>query len=158
MVNFMQENRRQARTVQEELARERKYWKQNQVWALVLAAVVLLNLLGGSGFSVAPGPDALTLTMHDGAACEILYSTITEARLLDAPQYGTMIEGEQTRQGASGTWEHPEWGRYTLCVYSSGSYGVRILADGRYYLVNLSSPVETEQLYQIIQDKMPASR
>lgn len=157
-MNFMQENKKQVRTVQEEMARERKYWKQNQVWALVLAAVVLLNLLGGSGFSVAPGPDALTLTMYDGMICEIPYSTITKIQLLDEPQYGTMIEGEQTRRGASGTWEHPEWGRYTLCVYSSGSYGVRIQADGQYYLVNLSSSVETQQLYQIIQDKMPDSR
>lgn len=59
----MQENRKQSRTVQEEMARERKYWKQNQIWALVLAAVVLLNLLGGSGFSVAPGSEKLILTM-----------------------------------------------------------------------------------------------
>lgn len=158
MVSLMQENRKQERTVQEEIARERKYWKQNQIWALVLAAVVLLSLLGGSGFSVAPGPAELTLTMHDGQTCTVPYSSITDARLLEEPQYGTMIEGKQTRQGQSGTWEHPEWGRYTLCAYSSSSCAVWILADGQCYVANLSSPAETQQLYQILLEKSSVSK
>ena len=158
MVNLMQENRKQERTVQEEIARERKYWKQNQLWALVLAAVVLLNLLGGSGFSVAPGPAELPLTMHDGNTSTIPYSSITEVQLLESPQFGMMIEGKETRQGNSGTWEHPEWGRYILCTYSSSSCAVWILSDSQCYVANLSSPVETRQLYQIILEKSPVSK
>lgn len=158
MVNLMQENKKQERTVQEEMARERKYWKQNQIWALVLAAVVLLNLLGGSAFSVATGPEALTLTLHDGKTCPIPYSSITEVQLLDEPQYGTMLEGKQTRQGNSGTWEHPEWGQYTLCTYSSSSCAVWIRSDSQCYVANLSSSAETQQLYQIILEKSPVSK
>ena len=154
----MQDNRKQARTFQEEMARERKYWKQNQIWVLVLAAVLLLNLLGGSGFSVATGPEALTLTMHDGTVSTVSYSSITEIQLLDAPQYGTMLEGQETRQGKSGTWEHPEWGSYTLCAYASSSCAVRILAEDQCYVVNLSSEAETQQLYQILQEKSPVSK
>ena len=154
----MQENRKQARTVQEEMARERKYWKQNQIWALVLAAVVLLNLLGGSSLSVATGPEALTLTLHDGQTCAVPYDSITEVRLLEELQYGTMVEGKQTRQGRSGTWEHPEWGTYTLCTYSSSSCALWLMAEDRCYVVNLSSPAETRQLYQIIQEKSPVSQ
>lgn len=158
MVNFMQENRKQARTFQEEIARDRKYWKQNQLWALVLAAVVLLNLLGGSSLSVAPGPEELTLTMHDGQVCTIPYSAITEVQLLEDPQYGTMTQGKETRQGSSGTWEHPQWGSYTLCAYASSSSAVRILAEGKCYVTNLSSLAETQQLYQIIQEKSAARK
>ena len=154
----MQENRKQERTVQEEMARERKYWKQNQVWALVLAAVLLLNLLGGSGLSVATGPAELTLTMHDGEICTVPYSSITQVRLLEEPQYGTVIQGTETRQGKSGTWEHPEWGAYTLCTYSSSSCAVWILAEGKCYVANLSSPMETRQLYEILQEKSPVSK
>lgn len=154
----MQENRKQTRTVQEEMARERKYWKQNQVWALVLAAVVLLNLLGGSGFSVAPGPGELMLTMHDGKTCTVPYSSITEVRLLEEPQYGTMLEGKQTRQGSSGTWQHPEWGNYILCAYSSSDCAVWFLAEGQCYVTSLSSSAETRQLYQIILEKSPVSQ
>lgn len=154
----MQENRKQARTVQEEMARERKYWKQNQLWALVLAAVLLLNLLGGSGFSVAPGAAELTLTMYDGQIRTVPYSSITEARLLEEPQYGTMAEGKETRQGKSGIWEHPEWGSYTLCTYASSSCAVWILAEGQCYVVSLSSPAETRQLYQIVLEKSPVSK
>lgn len=158
MVKLMQENKKQTRTVQEEMVRERKYWKQNQIWALVVAAVLLLNLLGGSGFSVATGPEELTLTMHNGQVCTVPYSSITEVRLLEEPQYGTMTEGKETRQGKSGTWESPEWGSYTLCVYSSSSCAVWMQAEGRCYVVNLTSAVETQQLYQIVQEKSPVSK
>lgn len=140
------------------MARERKYWKQNQIWALVLVAVLLLTLLGSSGFSVAPGTAELTLTMYDGQTHTIPYSSITEARLLDDPQYGTMVEGKETRQGKSGTWEHPEWGSYTLCAYASSNCAIWMLADGQRYVVNLSSQAETQQLYQIIQEKSPINK
>lgn len=154
----MQEYKKQTRTVQEELARERKFWKQNQLWAILLAAVVLFSLIGGSGFSVAPGPAQLMLTMHDGGTVTIAYDSITQAQLLEEVQYGTLVEGKDGRNGKSGTWEHPEWGSYTLCVYASCDMAVRVVAEGRCYVVNLSSVAETEQLYQIILDKLPASR
>ena len=157
-VTIMQENRKQVRTVQEEMARERKYWKQNQVWALVLAAVVLLNLLGGSGVSIAPGPESLTLTMHDGSAVVVEYDTVTSVQLLEKPDCGTVAEGKETRTGRSGTWEHPEWGSYTLCAYASCDRVVRITTEAGSYVMNLASEEETHQLYQLIQDKMPASR
>ncbi len=154
----MQENRKQVRTVQEEMARERKYWQQNQIWALVLAAVVLLNLLGSSGISVAPGADALLLTMHDSTTAVLEYDTILTAELLQLTDYGTVTEGKQTRTGKSGTWEHPVWGSYTLCAYASCDWVVRIHTKSECYVVNLTSEAETRQLYQILQDKMPASR
>lgn len=154
----MQENRKQARTFQEAAAREQKYWKQNQIWALVLAAVVLLNLMGGSGISVAPGPEALTLAMHDGTTGTVAYGAIRSAELLEKIDYGSAAEGKDTRAGKSGTWEHPEWGSYTLCVYASCDRVVRIRTDEACYVVNLPSEEETRQLYQLIQDRMPASR
>lgn len=154
----MQENRKQVRTVQEEMARERKYWQQNQVWALVLAAVVLLNLLGGSGVSVAPGPEALTLTMHDGSTRVVEYADMLSAELLENVDYGAVMEGTETRTGRSGTWEHPAWGSYTICTYASCDRVVRITTEVGSYVMNLASEEETRQLYQLIQDKMPASR
>ena len=154
----MQENRKQVRTVQEEMVRERKYWKQNQLWALVLAAVVLLNLVNGSGMSVAPGAEALLLTMHDGSTEVIAYEDITAAQLLENVDFGTAAEGKETRSGKSGTWVHPQWGSYTLCVYASSNKVVRITTETGCYLVNLASDGETEQLFQLLQDKMPASR
>ena len=147
----MQENRKEVRTVQEEMVRERKYWKRNQVWALVLAAaVVLFGLLGGSGVSVAPGADALTMTMHDGTAQSLEYAAITQVELLEEPDYGTVIEGRDTRAGKSGAWDHPEWGRYTLCVYASCGQVLRLTTEDGCYVVNLPSGSETQQLYQLI--------
>lgn len=158
MVIAMQEYKKRTRTVQEEMVRERKYWKQNQLWALVLAAVVLFSLIGGSGLSVAPGSTELLLTFQDGETAVVTYDGITAVELLEHPQYGTMVEGKDTRSGKSGTWEHPEWGNYTLCVYGSCDSAVRILTEDRCYVVNLSSETETEQLYQILQDKIRTSR
>lgn len=159
MVKNMQENRRKERTVQEEAAREQTYWKRNQIWTLIVAAVILVMLFtGGSGVSVVTGPEALTLTMHDGESCTVPYSAITEVRLLEEPEYGTMIAGDESRQGQSGTWEHPEWGRYTLCVYSSCTSALWIGTDDGCCVVNLSSPAETQQLYELLQEKSPVSR
>ena len=155
----MQENRKEVRTVQEEMVRERKYWKRNQVWALILAAaVVLFGLLGGSGVSVAPGADALTMTMHDGTTESVASGDMTAAELLEEPDYGTVLEGKDTRAGKSGTWEHPQWGSYTLCTYASCTQAVRITAGDGCYVVNLPSEAETLQLYTLLQEKLPASR
>ena len=153
----MQENRK-SRTVQEEMVRERKYWKQNQIWALVLAAVVILNLLGGSGISVAPGGEELLLTMHDGSTMAVKYDTVLAAELLEHTDYGTAGEGKETRTGKSGIWEHADWGSYTLCVYASCESAVKITTDAGLCVVNLPSREETRQLYQLLQDKIPASR
>ena len=37
----MREKKQQAGTLQEEIARQGKYWKKNQIWTLALAAVAL---------------------------------------------------------------------------------------------------------------------
>jgi len=154
----MQAHKQQTRTVQEELAREQKFWKRNQLWTLLVAAVLLFSLIGGSRLSVAPGSAELILTMHDGETSAVAYDSITAAELLENPQYGTPVDGKDNRNGKSGTWEHPQWGTYTLCVYASCDRAVRIMVGQTCYVVNLGSPAETEQLYQIILDKIPASR
>ena len=146
------------RTVQEELSRERKFWRRNQICTAILVVVVLFGLLGGSSISVAPGTDALTLIFLDDTAQTVRYSSITELELLEEADYGVMQDGKDTRQGKSGTWENPQWGSYTLCVYASSAKAVRITTDTGCYVVNLASDGETEQLYQILQERMPASR
>lgn len=154
----MENNKREVRTVQEEMARERKFWKQNQLWSLLLVVVVLFGMLGKSGVSVAPGADTLMLSMHDGTTAALDYDDILSAELLDNPDFGTAAEGKETRTGKSGTWNHPQWGSYTLCVYSSCTSAVRMETKGQCYVVNLPSEEETRQLYQLIADKLPASR
>ena len=154
----MEKFKNTTRTVEEELSRERKFWKQNQLWSIVLAAVVLFGLLGKSGISVAPGPEELMLTMHDGSTQVVEYDTITQVELLENAGYGTLENGKETRTGRSGTWEHPEWGSYTLCTYASCDQAVRITTATHSYVVNLPSVEETQQLFRLIQDKIPASK
>ena len=154
----MQENRKQARTVQEEASRERKVWKQNQLWSALLAVVVLFGMMGRTGLSVAPGAAELLLTMADGSTETVEYSSIVSAELLENADYGTAAEGKQTRMGRSGTWEHPQWGSYTLCAYDSCDSAILIQTEDRCYVVNLPSREETNQLYQLLQDKIPANR
>lgn len=158
MVNPMEENRKQVRTVAEEMARERKFWRQNQIWSILLVVVVLFGILGRSGVSVAPGAGELMLTMHDGSTAVVEYEDIVCAELLSSPDYGSATEGKETRTGKSGTWEHPRWGSYTLCVYGSCNLAVRIETDGATYVANLPSEEETRQLYQIVLEKSPVSQ
>ena len=141
------------------MSRERKYWKRNQMITLLAAAVLLLvGLLGGSGVSVAPGPEALMLTMHDGTSRTLAYEAITAVEMLEDADYGTVVNGKENRSGRSGTWQSPQWGSYTLCVYGSCDLAVRITARDGEYLVNLPSEEETRQLSQLLADKIPASR
>ena len=155
----METLKKQSRTVEEEMRRERNFWKQNQLWTLLLAgAVILFGILSGSGQSVAPGARELLLTMHDGSARVVEYADMLSAELLKNVAYGAVIEGKETRTGRSGTWEHPAWGSYTICTYASCDRVVRITTEVGSYVMNLASEEETRQLYQLIQDKMPASR
>lgn len=148
-----------SKTLQEEMARDQKYWKKNLLWTLfLLAGVFLWGFLSGPGLSVVPGATELTLTTHNGQTAAVAYSSITEAELLEAPVFGTVLEGTEQKNGKSGIWEHPQWGSYTLCVYNSCPSALRILTEEGCYVVNLASRQETDQLYQLIQDKMPASR
>lgn len=147
------------RTMEEEMSKVQKYWKKNALWtALLLAGVFLWSFLTGPGLSVAPGALALTLTAHDGSVTKVDYSTVTEVQWLEEPEYGTAVAGTDQKNGKSGTWEHPQWGIYTLCVYDSCTGAVKIQTDAGCYVVNLASAEETAQLYQLIQDKMPESR
>ena len=153
------EHKKQVRTMEEEMARERKFWKQNHLWSLLLlAAVVLWSLFGGAGQSVALGADGLMLTMHDGKTAAIGYESITAAELVEMEDYGTPVEGKEQRGGSSGIWEHPQWGRYTLCVYASCPSAVRLQTAQGCYVVNLASEEETRQLLEVVQEKSPASR
>lgn len=154
----MKNTKHAARTVQEEVARERKFWKQNQLWSILLAVVILFGLFGRPGVSVAPGADEIMLSMHDGSTATVEYAGILSAELLDSPSYGSAAEGKETRTGKSGSWVHPQWGSYTLCVYDSCQSVVRMETEEHCYVINLPSEEETRQLYQLILDKLPASR
>ena len=154
----MEQFQNPVRTVEEEMSREQKFWKRNQLWTVLVAMVVLFGLLGGNSLSVAPGAEELTLIMHDDSAQTIRYDAIAELELLEDADYGVMHQGKDTRQGKSGTWEHPQWGSYTLCVYASCDSAVRILTEDNCYVVNLPSEGETAQLYQLVLDRIPASR
>lgn len=158
MVNPMVENRKQTRTVAEEMVRERKFWRQNQIWSIVLTVVVIFGMLGRSGVSVAPGAGELMLTMHDGSTAVVKYDDILSAELLDSPDYGVAADGKETRTGKSGTWEHPQWGSYTLCVYGSCKLAVRMETKESTFVANLPSEEETRQLYQIVLEKSPVSK
>ena len=151
----MDENKT-SRSVAEEMKREQKYWKRNNLWALlVIAAILIYSLLSGPSLSVAAGASEITLTLHGGERVSVAYNSITKAELLENPEYGELIHGKDTRTGKSGTWEHPEWGTYTLCVYAASANAVRIEANEEIFVFNLASAADTQQLYDTILELSP---
>ena len=115
--------------------------------------------LGVTPFSRVDKADVIVSLGGDGTLLRgAQYAFRWEAELLEDVRYGTLLEGKETRQGRSGTWETSQWGSYTLCVYNSCPDAIRIETQEGSYVVNLASEGETRQLYQLIQDKMPASR
>ena len=86
----MEQFKNSTRTVEEELTRERKFWRRNQICTAILVVVVLFGLLGGNSVSVAPGAEELTMILHDDSAQVIRYDTITDLELLEDAQFGIM--------------------------------------------------------------------
>ena len=144
----MQENRKQARTVAEEMVRERNFWRQNQIWSILLIVVVVFGMLGRSGVSVAPGAGELLLTMHDGSTAVVEYDDMLSVELLSTPDYGSVTEGKETRTGKSGTWEHPRWGSYTLCVIPGNSKAILVKMDSTTAVFCCTTDEKTQTLFE----------
>lgn len=151
----MEENEKRDRqpTLDEELKRQKRYWKRDLICSLVVVAVVLvISLFRGNAPVISPGETQLTVQAPDGQVSYADYAEVTAVSLLDGADYGTCLEGESTGRYLYGSWESAAWGRYTLCVYAkvpaclvieSGSAGTLV--------VNCSSEEETNQLYELLQ-------
>lgn len=151
----MEENEKRDRqpTLDEELKRQRRYWKRDLICSLVVVAVVLvISLFRGSAPVISPGEFQLTVQAPDGQISYADYAEVTAVSLLDTADYGTCLEGESTGRYFYGSWENEAWGEYDLCVYAkvpvclvieSGSAGTLV--------VNCSSAEETEQLFELLQ-------
>jgi len=136
--------------LQEELVRQRKYWRKNHIWTvLILVAVFLYTMLTGPAISVTPGPEALKLDMPNQSVV-LPYDAITDCELIEQPDFGTCVEGKDARKYQCGRWENEAWGTYTLCVYTSSKECIVIKTDTEIYVVNMASDSDTEQMFQQI--------
>lgn len=84
--------------LQQESDRQNRYWKKNYLWTLlVLAVVVAIGLFqGASGFTVAPGDDALVITMPEGEAVVVPYEDVESVTMEEAPDYGECLQGSSS--------------------------------------------------------------
>lgn len=153
----MEENEKRDRqpTLDEELKRQKRYWKRDLICSLVVIAVVLVvSLFRGNAPVISPGESQLTVQAPDGQVFSVAYADVTAASLLTGSSYGSCLEGKGTGRYLYGRWENEAWGEYDLCVYAkvpaclvieSGSAGTLV--------VNSNSEAETQQLFELLKTR-----
>lgn len=150
---MVQQQRNQQLTLEDTAAREEHYWKKNFIITGVIVAVLLIySILHGSGLTIVPSEDRLQITDPDGATVTIAYEDIKGAALMDTPDYGACVSGEETSKWVYGQWNNAAWGDYSLYVYAKNPQVVQIETTQGVYVVNMPTEQDTVTLYDFICD------
>jgi len=138
-----------------ELRKQKKYWKKNNIWMIViLAAAVLYYALSAPKIQLSFGSDTLQVTEPDGNVVSIRYAEIQDVQMEKNPDYGRSDGGKEASGCRYGVWTNSAWGRYELCVYSKTAPCVVIRTADGVLAVNDKSEQATETLYETLRGKL----
>jgi len=144
-------NSRNNMTIEEEMHHQANYQKKNMLWTLIiLAAAFLFFSRGNSDLTINPDKEELGISTPAG---EIIlpHDTITAYALVENPDYGECIDGEDDGQIYYGTWKNDAWGEYELAVESNMTRCIVLYSDQGPVVVNFVSDDETGVLYEYVQ-------
>lgn len=150
-----QENNKNNMTLEEEMHHQAKYQKKNMLWTVViLVAAFLLFSKGNSDLNINPGKEDIAITTPS-AELVIAHDEIISYALVDGPNYGECLDGEQEGDVLYGTWKNEAWGEYQLAVESDLTRVVVLNRDEGTVVVNFISDDETGVLYDYIKACCP---
>ena len=140
----------------------KKFWqlvsKRHLVFLLVIFALAILLSIHTSSNRVKVhfGEDLLAINSSK-YSMNIVYTDMDDIDLVDSPDLGTMVEGNNTASLRSGEWENELWGEYSLCMDPDASQCIVIhLKDGRVFVFNRKDNAETSKLFETLQTYLPA--
>lgn len=124
--------------------------------AIIIAALFLIGtvqaLTGSRGFVTTEINDThlgVDGTYGDPVFLEL--SSISDVQLVDPFDFGTCIEGEQTKNTVSGTYSCDQYGSYTVHAYAKESCIV-VHSPGGVLVFNCGSESHTEDMYKQLAD------
>lgn len=130
--------------------------RRNLLITLVFAiAAFLLTGLPAQSMQLTLDETALMITRPDGRTILVDRASITRVDLVEAPDYGSRLDGVQNAACWYGEWESAAWGKYVLCVHPNVECCLAIEdIDGGISVVNGTSDAETRQIAEALRERI----
>ncbi len=136
-----------------------KKQKENNQMAL-LAAVALIAVLlllswfyqGGITASLQVNETNFEICADDGTSYLIAYGEVTGVFYAENVEFGTCIEGTDSRSVRSGCWRNEDWGEYFLCADKSVNTCVVITTERDIFAFNCESDKTTKDISETLKD------
>ena len=121
---------------------------------LFLVVIVFSLLSGGDAVEVDFSGESVSIAAT-GFEFVIAYEDVANVELSTLPDLGTMDKGTDTASMKNGNWNNAIWGDYHLCVIPTNESCVVVtLTDGRTVVFNYKEAENTEDIYEIFQEKL----
>lgn len=126
------------------------------VFFSAVAVFVLITIFGGS-FTVELGLADLIVDATFWRDLSVPYREMRSVKLVSPVPDSFRVNGYGSLGISMGTYENPEWGRFSRYTYSEADCAVQIdLADGGHVLVSERTKEQTEALAEALNAKKPA--
>lgn len=116
-------------------------------FAIIIVVATAVSLSDGETDVLSWDETALTLSISQQLCCTVPYGQITQVALLNRPDFGECLSGEDTPRLRSGTWQSDELGRYAVYAYREVPVVICISTADGCYLFNLDQEETTEEFY-----------
>lgn len=92
----------------------------------------------------------LRITFPDETSRSISYDSLDAIVLVETPNFGVCLSGEDGGNYRYGLWKNDELGEYTLCAYRSFTRVIQLTTESETYWISYESEQTTEGLYRSI--------
>lgn len=123
----------------------------NLLVLLVVFVVVTFLLPNGSQRNLFTWEETqLRITFPNETSQSIPYESIDAIVLVESPDFGVCLSGEDSTNYRYGLWESDELGKYTLCAYKSFTSVIQLTTEQDIYWISYESEQTTKELYRSI--------
>lgn len=136
-----------------EFEEAKQHNKRNQIISTLFLLIALIAI----PFFMADGSEGdllafenRTLQIHtpgNQSYC-IPYNQILSMELIENPDFGVCLSGDNTKKLCYGVWENAALGEYVLCTYKSPDVVIQINTPNQVYWIGYESGETTRILYQ----------
>ena len=128
-------------------------WKTLALWVIVIA-VFAVFFQPRRPVRAEAEEGSLAITGASGYTAVIRYEDVTGMELRDSLDYGTKLDGTDSRKEKSGTWENDEFGTYELCVSAKFPTCIVLTTEAGTTVVNFESERSTRSLYEALGEQI----
>ncbi|NBJ92867.1 hypothetical protein [Parablautia muri] len=98
--------------------------------------------------------DAVSITGCTGEKITVNYQDLVSVELLDAIDFGEVVDGTDTNQGAAGLWKNERWGEYHLFILHKAKKYIVLTTQEDVVVFNYESTDVTRNLYNALNELM----